>query len=268
MNPEWAYLLGHKPFAEVGSDILLTVASGRSTLYIADADVITQVTTRRNDFPKPLADYKSLDLYGKNVVSTEGSTWRVHRKATAPSFSEKNNELVFIESLHHSQALLKLWTGPSGQGNLTVKNPAADTMRFALYIISRAGFGVRVLWPHEEVEKLAPSGEEAFASSLPPPGHKMSYRDALNALLENILWTQVFPQWFLGRFMSPSFVSHVTCKPIFSSLQTAESSCNSERLEDPDGASQCFHWELLCCHRASLCRNPSIHASSVALVYK
>jgi len=199
MHPEWAYLLCHKPFEDIGSDIFLTVSPGRIQLWVADADVINQITTRRNDFPKPLKLYKRLDLYGKNVVSTEGSTWRQHRKITAPSFSEKNNELVFTESLHHAQALLKLWTGVNGDESRTVSNPAADTMRFALYVISRAGFGVRVLWPHEEREQDATGRNGLFMGSKPPPGHKMSYREALNSLLENIVWTQVFPKWFLGR---------------------------------------------------------------------
>ena len=138
MHPEWAYLLCHKPFEEIGSDIFLTVSPGRIQLWVADADVINQITTRRNDFPKPLKLYKSLDLYGKSVVSTEGSTWRQHRKITAPSFSEKNNELVFTESLHHDQALLKLWTGVNGDESRTVPGPATDTMRFVLYVISHA----------------------------------------------------------------------------------------------------------------------------------
>lgn len=198
MHPEWAYLLGHRPFEEIGSDIFLTVSPGRLQLWVADADVINQITTRRNDFPKPLKLYKRLDLYGKNVVSTEGSTWRQHRKVTAPSFSEKNNELVFTESLHHAQALLKLWTGDSGDESRTVRDPAADTMRFALYVISRAGFGVRVLWSHEEHEQEATRQDEVLMGTKPPPGHKLSYREALNSLLENIIWTQVFPKWFLA----------------------------------------------------------------------
>ena len=68
MHPEWAYLLCHKPFEEMGSDIFFTVSPGRIQLFVADADVINQITTRRNDFPKPLKLYKTLDLYGKSVV--------------------------------------------------------------------------------------------------------------------------------------------------------------------------------------------------------
>ncbi|KAF2495368.1 cytochrome P450 monooxygenase-like protein [Lophium mytilinum] len=194
MNPEWIYLNGYAPFEKMGSDCILTVSSGKLHMYIADAEVITQVTTRRNDFPKPLQMYKRLDIYGKNVVSTEGATWRQHRKISAPSFTEKNNELVFKETLHHGQALVRLWTGESGRESRTIQDSATDTMRFALYVISSAGFDVRVLWSHEEKEE---AGNAKSVGSTAPPGHKLSYRDAISSLLENIMWTQVFPKWVL-----------------------------------------------------------------------
>lgn len=63
-------------------------------LHVADAEAIAQITTRRNDFPKPIGMYSSIDLFGKNVVSTEGAFWRHHRKITSPPFTEKNNHLV------------------------------------------------------------------------------------------------------------------------------------------------------------------------------
>ena len=54
-------------------------------MHTADPAVISQITTRRNDFPKPTAIYRSLDIYGKNVVSTEGAIWRQHRKSHQPT---------------------------------------------------------------------------------------------------------------------------------------------------------------------------------------
>lgn len=171
--------------------------------FVADAEVITQITNRRNDFPKPLRMYSRLNIYGKNVVATEGSEWRMHRKLTAPSFGGKNNELVFIESLHHAQCLLRLWTGPDGRKGDTIKDVSMDTMRFALYVISRAGFGIRVAWPHEEEQEIGEKSSGAdskFMSSQVPPGHKMNYRDALGSLLHNIMWTQMAPPEYLSMF--------------------------------------------------------------------
>jgi cytochrome P450 len=199
--------MGHRPFAQIGSDVFLLVSPTKINAFVANAEVITQITTRRNDFPKPLEMYKRIDIYGKNMLSTEGSAWRTHRRVTAPSFGEKNNELVFTEALHHAQELLRFWMGPGLKGNVTIEDPGQDMARFALYIISRAGFDVRVAWPHEE-QRLSQGDEKEKAlavGSVPPPGHKMNYREAMSTLLENILWTQIAPAQFLEK--SP-FKSH------------------------------------------------------------
>ena len=66
-------------------------------MWTADADVIAEmVGTRRNDFPKPSHFYRSVNIYGKNVVSSEGALWRQHRRITSPPFTEKNNHLVWV----------------------------------------------------------------------------------------------------------------------------------------------------------------------------
>jgi len=169
---------------------------------VADAEVMTQITTRRNDFPKPLEMYRALDIYGKNLVSTEGGDWRMHRKLAAPSFGEKNNELVFNETLHHAQSLLGLWAGPDGRGNQTVTDPSLGAMNFALYIISSAGFDVRVVWPHEEGQPTTErdtEGKSMFVGSNIPTGHRMTYREALSELLHNIMITLVIPPKYLRK---------------------------------------------------------------------
>lgn len=202
LHPEWGYISGHAPFAKLGMDVFIVASPTSINVYVADAEAITQITTRRNDFPKPLEMYGSLDLYGKNLVSTEGPDWRMHRKLVAPSFGEKNNELVFTESLHHAQALLSLWAGRDGRGNQTVADPSSAAMNFALYVISSAGFDVRVKWPHEEDQSVMEkdTGRKSMSvGSDMPAGHTMNYREALSELLHNFTWTQILSQNWLLR---------------------------------------------------------------------
>lgn len=202
MDPEWAHRLGHAPYEKIGSDVFLVVSPTQLSAYVADAEVVTQITARRNDFPKPLEMYTRLDLYGKNLVSTEGADWRMHRKLTAPSFGERNNELVFTETLHHTKSLLRLWTEANAQQNRTLTDPGNDTMSWALYIISGAGFDIRVTWPHDEanreVEKVE-GDDSMFKGSHVPSGHSMTYREALSELLHNIMWTFIGPPSVLSK---------------------------------------------------------------------
>ncbi|KAF1942437.1 cytochrome P450 monooxygenase-like protein [Clathrospora elynae] len=202
LHPEWAYRSNHMPFEKLGMDVIIVASPTRLNVFVADAEAINQITQRRNDFPKPLEMYGALDIYGKNLVSTEGPDWRMHRKLVAPSFGEKNNEFVFTESLHHARSLLGLWSGPDGSGNKTVVDPSAGAMDFALYVISSAGFDVRVVWPHEEGKQTAEEKSESksmFVGSEAPAGHTMNYRQALSELLHNIMWTQIIPPKYLTK---------------------------------------------------------------------
>ena len=85
------------------------------------------------------------------------------------------------------------WLARTGTDSPTIEHVGTDTMRLSLHIISRAGFGVRLLWPHEEAEKRARGEETELA-----PGHKMAYKDALEHLLENLVWVMLLPRWVLG----------------------------------------------------------------------
>ena len=173
-------------------------------LWTADPAVITQITTRRNDFPKPTHIYTSVDIYGKNVVSSEGAEWRHHRKSTSPPFTEKNNHVVWAETLDQTQAMLESWVGKDGRGNKTVDRIMDDTMRLSLHVISRAGFGRKLEWPTEstvsthDAAYTDPSKIKNQADDI-DPGHRMSYTYSLHCLLDNILFQFLMPRWLLSR---------------------------------------------------------------------
>lgn len=198
---DWPWKRGYEPFKRFDAETFLTVAPDRIVLNTAEASVIDQITTRRNDFPKALEVYESLKIYGNNIVTSEGQLWRHHRKITSPPFSEKNNHLVWAESLAQTEAMVKAWKlGIDGRSN-TIHTVADDAMRLSLHIISRAGFGVRLSWPSSEdktvnsetSEQKAP--EEGIDWS---EGHTMSYTDSLGSLLHNIICLFFFPPKMLS----------------------------------------------------------------------
>lgn len=205
---DWAWDRRYEPFKRFGTDTFITVSPERNELYTADADVISQITTRRNDFPKALEVYESINLYGNNVVTSEGQLWRHHRKITSPPFSEKNNHLVWTETLEQCQAMVNAWfDGNIGKtGSKTIYTLADDAMRLSLYVISSAGFGVRLQWPGTEgahANGHVKDEEDGSASSSEiAQGHTMSYTDALGTLLHNILWVLILPPFLLSNSMT------------------------------------------------------------------
>lgn len=77
------------------------------------------------------------------------------------------------------------WMGTSRDSSGPLKNVAAEAMRLSLHVISRAGFGVRLEWPHEE------------GSELIPAGHTLSYKQALETLLIHIVAVMLTPKTIL-----------------------------------------------------------------------
>lgn len=77
---------------ELKSDLWWTVGPGGPGLWVSDADVLSQITHRWKDFPKPVGPYESLEIFGPNVVTTEGADWQRHRKITGPPFNDRNSK--------------------------------------------------------------------------------------------------------------------------------------------------------------------------------
>ncbi|KAL8772171.1 MAG: hypothetical protein Q9209_002606 [Squamulea sp. 1 TL-2023] len=205
LSVDWPWDQQYTIFQRLGSDNFLYVSPSRNYFNTADAAVIDQITRRRNDFPKPIEVYRSLDIYGKNVVSTEGSLWKHHRKTVSPPFNEKNNRMVWMETLKQAQSMVQGWMGSQIESSGTIYRIAEDCMKLSLYVISFAGFGVKLDWPGAEDE-----GKQPLANGHAPPDtekgpkaskgrndHEMSYVDALQTLLHNMIWLFVFPKSLL-----------------------------------------------------------------------
>jgi cytochrome P450 len=210
MDPEWSWKRGYIPFKGgakgMGTDTFLVVAPTATSLMTADPSVINQITTRRNDFPKPIYLYEGIDIYGKNVVTTEGPVWRRHRKSTIPPFGEKNNRLVWSESIFQAEQMIYHWKVTSEKTNKSksekpskslsslISELGHDTMRLSLYVISRAGFDVRCDWPESSGDTAK---EGVMSSTYVPKGFELSYVNSLESLLHRLIALIMLPTWFL-----------------------------------------------------------------------
>lgn len=194
---DWTLKYQYGGFRKAGHDTFLTVSPGGNILISADAAVINQITTRGRDFPKPSKLYQVLNIYGANVVTTEGQIWRKHRKITSVPFNERNNRLVFAESLRQAQAMTNFWIGDKRE-SLPIHSVADDAMRLSLHVISRAGFGKSLSWPGDEIAREASTQTVEHAK-----GHDLSYTSALTLLLHNIFFLLLVPKIVLSKNNHP-----------------------------------------------------------------
>jgi hypothetical protein len=92
-------------FEHVSSDAFLLVHPGGLQLCVADAAIIYEILQRRCDFRRNMDEMAVLNVYGKNLSTTDDQEWQRHRKMTGVTFTEKNNELVWTQSLSQAKGM-------------------------------------------------------------------------------------------------------------------------------------------------------------------
>ncbi|KAH7326292.1 cytochrome P450 [Stachybotrys elegans] len=199
LDQEWGFNTGYSLFAKHG-EMFVIVSPGRNLAVCCNAEVVQQMSVRKDHFPKDLATYDILRPFGDNILTTEGKEWRMHRKASAPAFNERNMAMVFHEATRQAQSMIKTWTGPGGNSTATLRTLQEDAMRIALHVISFVGFGVALLWPGETLAEDMDPKLAKYASPEPLGDHVMSFADALEKMLDYILLILIFPDWML-RYM-------------------------------------------------------------------
>ena len=188
-------------------------------VILADAAAAEDVFSRRKAFIKDSATYKPLEIFGRNVDTVNGDVWQRHRRITAPPFNERNSRVVWEESRRQAEDMLKTWTATGGGG---VPRTDKDFMTLTLHVLCRAGFG-----------KSYAFGEGV---ATPSKGHTMSYRDALKAILDNLLIvftlaSKEIPAWIRPAKVSMVQIAFVEFKKYMAEMVEAEraSTRNSEQ---------------------------------------
>ncbi|KAJ7917508.1 cytochrome P450 [Mycena leptocephala] len=149
----------HLDFEEHGWDGITDVSAwprAEKIIVLADAAAIKDVTLSRARFPKPVHLY--------------GDEWKRYRKVSAPAFSEKNNKLVWDETVKIMVDMFN--TRWNNADEVTIDHCVEITLPIALFVIGIAGFGRKVSWKEDTVV---------------PPGYTMSFKDALH-IAHNPYW--------------------------------------------------------------------------------
>ena len=203
VEPHRSWNYAHE-LREALGDLFLIVSPGQIYLFSSNAETNMQMMTRRNDFVKPVEIYEIVDFYGSNILTTEGPTWKRHRKVMAPTFSEKSNAMVWKDSLRQAEGMLGFWAkldndhGETSTG-INVKNVAKATALMTLHVISGAGFGVSQVWDREHEEQLGSNVVPGFNTAKLNGAHTMAFKDSLYVLLENVIWMAILPVWLLSK---------------------------------------------------------------------
>ncbi|KAN0127113.1 cytochrome P450 monooxygenase [Lactarius tabidus] len=177
----WMLRKGYQDFTAAGQDAIAMISlipRTTTVIYLADAVAIKEVTSSRARFPKPLEIYAALSIFGGNIIASEGEEWKRYRTITAPAFSERNTRLVWDETL---LIMFDLFDNVWGDKPEIVLDHCVDiTLPIALFVIGVAGFGRQVTWSSDLTV---------------PPGHQMTFKDALHIVSSNLFLKISLPRW-------------------------------------------------------------------------
>jgi len=189
--------------------------------------------------------YNLLLFYGKNIVASEGDEWKMYRKISAPSFSERNNRLVWDEAVKHLSSLFNdIW---GSQEEVAVDNFLETTLSLTLFIISAAGFGQQISWKDKGIR---------------PAGYEMSFKDAIYTVSAKGVLKLIVPKKLIDLEVTKSVRSikvgfnelHKYILEMINSRKTAEkkeekydllSSLLDANEEESDGTSKLSDSELV-----------------------
>ncbi|EJD40936.1 cytochrome P450 [Auricularia subglabra TFB-10046 SS5] len=213
-----AWILKHELHRKYGP-VFMIVSPWSNVVHVVDPDVLLDVVARRTEFPKPSEFYKIVEVYGRNVVTTDGSEWVRYRKITGPPFSEKNNHLVWTSALEQVSQLIagmtSLSPSPKTSSNSTgwvLSHLQRDMKTIALHVISAAAFGVHLpflaadagsqvpdsVWTHQEFDDFGPK---------PAPGHALTFAQSIHTLLRYLIPVMVIPKALLRAVPIPAWRS-------------------------------------------------------------
>lgn len=161
----------HVVHQELGPAFML-VSPGGNWLCVSDANIFAEVLHRRTDFRRNMEQFSVLNVYGKNLSTTDDEEWQKHRRVTAITFTEKNNELVWQQSLSQAKGMLAYWLD-----NQPVNTVASDTKIFTLNVLAAAIFNKTYEFEGAAASKARGDFQNDYNA----------YRDSLGKILANII---------------------------------------------------------------------------------
>ncbi|KAF8637877.1 hypothetical protein AX17_002500 [Amanita inopinata Kibby_2008] len=144
-------------YKQYGTDTITIVSfmANAPSIYTSNLEVIRQIAPNgpRASFIKPIIGSKALLMWGMNLFSANGETWRRHRRITGPAFNHTLYNHVFQESVttYHEIVDSDQW---KGKDEVEVPVLQKLTYKYTLLVLAKCGFGLPSSWstPPEAVD--------------------------------------------------------------------------------------------------------------------
>jgi cytochrome P450 len=188
----WALEHRYNKHLEVGP-IFAIVSPRKTEFVVADPTACEELLSQWKVWTKSPELYKLFEVFGVNVNTASVDEWPRHRKIVSHGFKENNVKMVWETSLRQAAHMARAWeTKSKTVGEVFCRDLESDSGMFSLLILAAA------LWGEEH-----DFGDEGLGGRKAPPGHKMSYKDALKYIMDQILLVLMFDALVLPSWLMP-----------------------------------------------------------------
>ncbi|KZV92266.1 cytochrome P450 [Exidia glandulosa HHB12029] len=176
----WAHFL---PYDRIGQTVIPCIfpLTAERYMYVGDAAACKMIMNDRHAFIKNVKAYALISFFGENIVGTEGDTWVRHRSIARKSFGERNNALLWTETVRTLEDWFAPWDAEIGaQGGKITANVTESMRDITLFVIASAGFGLQF--------SRTTLGEKREGYALP-------FGEALFTAIETMFHRVLAPRW-------------------------------------------------------------------------
>ena len=163
------------------------VCPSGNLFWTCDPAVSNQILLQHDKAQICLKTVRLFDLWGPSIGSTEGQEWKTHRKIVTSAFTPTSNSVVWDRTVQHASSMVQQWER-EGSVVLIMKK---WTSRLALHVISDAFFHRTLNWNDDE-------------DNIEIEGHKLTYTQALFAVIDSVQLLFMTPRIILNNFPSKS----------------------------------------------------------------
>ncbi|KAI1171061.1 cytochrome P450 [Nemania sp. FL0916] len=170
----------YRSHQEMG-DIWILVTPFKNWVYVNDPEALMSIFKRGADFPRPVFVTEVLNVFGPNISTAEGESWKTQRRIATHCFNEQNNQVAWTEALTLATDMLDYWMKKS-----SLPTAADDLRTLSLHVLSKAGFG----------KSFKFQGYDDKNSSVSPSAN---YKESLQTILENCVLILAFGTKFIAN---------------------------------------------------------------------
>ncbi|KAI0074855.1 cytochrome P450 [Panus rudis PR-1116 ss-1] len=184
LNWSWEYRGTSRSYFNYTHDVISSVPFllGKAVYYVGSVEVAKQLLANEMKIPleKPKEMFAALVLWGDNLVSVNGETWKRHKRIVGPAFNPSiyNMAVREVTSLYHEMIATEEWAKTKASSVLPNMNHIS--VNLAMCVISRCAFGVRMNWT-----------DHASAEN----NEDMSFTQALEIVMETHIPKLITPSW-------------------------------------------------------------------------